>query len=198
MSASFITFDDVYLILKPVIIDFDMIFLAVFLFIILQLAYKFYETKISKAKYMFISFLIVLNSVFLPMFIGRINKEVGRFSGLARSEAVKEIVSEDVYNLYDYLKTNVKTGEKVFLNDISDPYHENVRVKLRLAYYLAPTLISDTIENADYAVIVNYQHKPQFDIKFPDGKTYEYKSFSKELAVVKIIDTNKAAKDGVK
>lgn len=197
MSNPFITFDDVYLILKPISIDFDMLMLAAFLFIILQLAYKLYKTRVSKAKYMFISLLIVVNSVFLPLFIGRINKEVERFSGLTKAEAMQQIISKPEYELYNYLKTSVKPGEKVFLNDISDPYHENVRVKLRLAYYISPVLVSDKLEEADYLVVVNFQHKPQMNIKYPDGKTYEYKRFSKELAVVKMIDKEKPAKGDV-
>ncbi|MGD9581669.1 MAG: hypothetical protein AB7V50_09875 [Vampirovibrionia bacterium] len=195
MSGSFITFDDIYLILKPVNIDFDMIFLAVFLLLILVMAYKIYQNKISKAKYIFISLFIVVNSMYIPLFVGRINQEVGRFNHLTKAEVMKEIVTEPEYNLYNYLKNNVKNGEKVFINHITDPYHENVRVKLRLAYYLAPIIITDDIKDAAYVAVVNYKHIPQLDIEFPEGKDFEYKSFSKELSVVKMTDKTPESKE---
>ena len=114
MNKSFITLDDIYLILKPFSIDLYMVSLAIILLLILIFIYKDYKDKVSKFNYILIGVLIIVNSIFIPLFMLRISNEIGRFINLSHSEAVKEIASDDLDKLYTYLDKKIQPDQPAY------------------------------------------------------------------------------------
>ena len=195
MGNSFITYDDVYLLLKPFSINFDMVLFAVILILILVMAYNTYKEKLSSPGYVLIAILIVINSIFIPLFLGRMNMEIKRFINLSDQDAVKEIVSADLTALNTFFESKHKNDLKIYLCDPSDSYYENVKIKFRLAYYLAPIILADNPEEANYLVVTNYDSKSKIILPIGDRKHKVHK-ISDHILVIELTSTN-AEKKGV-
>lgn len=190
MNSSFITYDDVYLVLKPISFDVGMVLFAIIVLIILVVSYKNYTTQISKFNYILISILIVANSVFLPLFLSRMYKEVKRFDNLSYQDTIRTILPGDLNGFYNRLDTTIKPDESFYFNDPADPFYDNVRTKFQLAYYLAPRKIAKSPSDADYLIIVNYLSRPNLKIGIPKYKFPRFYEYSTQLIFIKFIENN--------
>ncbi|MEW5822066.1 MAG: hypothetical protein AB1782_17865 [Cyanobacteriota bacterium] len=186
MNKSFITYDDIYLILKPFTLDPKMIVWAVFVIAIAFGIYKWKKPNVSTFHYVLLSVLIVINSFFLLLFVVRMYQETGRFKDLSHKQAIKEITSEDFNKVYDFLDSKIGKNQTYYFYNPTDPYHENVRTKFRLAYYLAPRKISADIAHANYIIVVNFKNKSKIDIPVPENKEHIIHKITKNITIIEL------------
>lgn len=187
MSNPFLTYNDVYLILKPTSVDLIAVLIAAVFLMVLIYLYKYYKKSITKLNYILLSILIIFNASFAVIISIMIFKEAGRFKDLSHQKAFQEIVSDDFNRLYSYLDKKIKPDETYYFYNPTDPYFENVMAKFRLSYYLTPRKIAKTIDEANYLIVINYENTPALNITIPPGRKIKLEKITEQLAVIELI-----------
>lgn len=191
MNKPFITYDDVYLLLKPLTFDIISIIWFVFILFVLIFFYKSFKKNIQPLTYIIISILIIINSTFILYFSRLMPLEAARFINNNTYDSVEIFENKEFKSFLKLLTSEIKPEQKYFFYDPANPYYKNVRVKCRLMYYLAPRRIAEYPEDADYMIIVNYDKPLPPEVKIPENKRGYMKKHNKNLMLIKLMDNNK-------
>jgi hypothetical protein len=188
---SYITVNDVFLLFKPVEYNLFVILFALLIFVLLVYCYRMHKDKIHKFNFIVLGALIVINSVYLPVFMQRMFLENQRFTGLSQAEAMQKLLPENIFRFYQLLDKTIKPGETFYFAEPWDSAYENVMTKFQLSYYLAPRKIAAGPEESNYIIIVNMSNKPRINIEIPHDRIRDMEKISDQLILLKLEDPEK-------
>lgn len=188
MYEPILTVNEIFFLLKPFSINVFMIFFACFLLLVMFYLYKEYKNEIPRVNYLILCLFIIVNSVFIPLFMQRIAQESIQFNNLSRNEAIKKLWPGDLNEFYTLLDSRIKDNETFYFLNSEETDYKDFIAKYRLAYHFAPRKFAKKPEDVDYLIIVNYSGKLKGDIKIPDGKVGNLYKYSDQLSFIKLED----------